>query len=394
MKILIAPDSFKGSLSALEFCAIVSKQIQSLQPDTDICVMPLADGGEGTIDAVVTRSPAKVFTVRVHNPLGKLVHARYAILEEQQTAVIEMAQASGLPLLAANELDPMTASSYGTGELILHALDQGCRQFIIGLGGSATNDGGTGMLQALGVNFLDRQQQNLQSCGQALKDIETIDLSGFDPRIQQSEIIIASDVTNPLCGENGATYIYGPQKGAEGKMLAQLDAGMRHFANKTSCLFNSDNALVTTPGTGAAGGMGFALMAYCQATMKSGFELLAEMAGLDEILASGDRKPDLIITGEGRFDSQSLQGKLVGRLSERADKYKIPLLVICGTIGDDLNRNEISRNISVYSLCHSPSKSSSKSSSSLDYAIKNSAVLLKQLISNLVKVLFIDHNKD
>ncbi|MDX2503005.1 MAG: glycerate kinase [Gammaproteobacteria bacterium] len=381
MNILIAPDSFKGSLSAAEFCHIVADQIHCSRADVNIHLMPLADGGEGSIEAILANTPGKTISTSVHNPLGQTVDAVYAILDNQ-TAVIEMAQASGLPMLAPHERNPMLASSYGTGELIIAGLDQGCRRFIIGLGGSATNDAGMGMLQALGVKFLNAGQQAIKACGQALKDIESIDLSGIDPRIQGSEFIIAGDVTNPLCGEQGATYTYGPQKGADSQMLAELEAGIKHFAEKTGTLPAVDRSLANAAGAGAAGGMGYALMAYCQANMKSGFELIAEMADLDGVFADVETRPDLIITGEGRFDSQSIQGKLVGRLSEYADKYNIPMLVICGSIGEDLDMNAISQNISTFSICHGPS--------SLEYTMNNTAVLLDKLISNLLKVLFID----
>ena len=381
MNILIAPDSFKGSLSAAEFCQIAAKQIHRVRPDAKLHLIPLADGGEGSIEAILANTPGKTISITVHNPLGQSVTARYAILDDQ-TAVIEMAQASGLPLLAANARNPMLASSYGTGELITAALDQGCRRFIIALGGSATNDAGMGMLQALGVQFLDAGQQTIKACGQALKEIDSIDLSGLDPRIKHSEIIIAGDVTNPLCGQQGATYTYGPQKGADHHMLAALEAGIKHFAAKTASLPDMDSTLENASGAGAAGGMGFALMAYCKASMQSGFELMAEMADLDGLFASSDSRPDVIISGEGCFDRQSLQGKLVGRLSDYADKGNIPMLVICGSIGKDLDMNDISRNISSFSICQGPL--------SLDEAMKNTAVLLAELISNLLKVLFID----
>lgn len=385
MKILIAPDSLKGSLTAVEFCHIVAEQIQLVRADIELKLIPLADGGEGTIEAILANSTGQSITIDVQNPLGQRVSASYAILELQQTAVIEMSQASGLPLLENSERNPLKTSSYGTGELIRHALDQGCRRFIIGLGGSATNDAGTGMLQALGAKFFDAQQQLIQASGQSLNDIEQIDLSDFDPRIHESEIIIAGDVTNTLCGEHGATYVYGPQKGADKQMLIELESGMKHFADKTAALFHTnadtDFSVADSPGTGAAGGMGYALMAYCQASMQSGFELIADLARLDEIIAADKTRPDIIITGEGRFDSQSIQGKLVGRLGERADQYNIPLIIICGGIGDDLEMNKISPNMSAFSICQAPI--------SLQYAMNNSAELLAKLISNLIKVILI-----
>ncbi len=386
MKILIAPDSLKGSLSAVEFCHIAAEQIQQVRPEAKIKLLPLADGGEGTIEAILANASGQIYSVNVENPVGRSVAASYAILSSNNTAVIEMAQASGLPLLKPDEQNPMKTSSYGTGELIRHALDQGCRRFIIGLGGSATNDGGSGMLQALGVRFFDEQQQLLKACGGSLNKINSVDRSDFDPRIEESEFIIAGDVMNPLCGELGATYIYGPQKGADKQMLVELESGIKNFANKTAVFVRAETneELSGVCGAGAAGGMGYALMAYCQATMKSGFELIAELARLDELLASNETRPDIIITAEGRFDNQSLQGKLVGRLSERVFQYNIPLIVICGSIGDDLDMKKISPYISAFSLCQAPM--------TLEYAVNNTAVLLEKLISNLSKVILMKTN--
>lgn len=381
MNILIAPDSLKGSLSAVEFCQIVAEQIRMHHPDAQLQLMPLADGGEGSIEAILANSNGSLITMTVNNALGQPVQAQYAILDEQRTAVIEMAQASGLPLIAAEQRNPLRASSFGTGELIMDALDRGCRRFIIGLGGSATNDGGTGMLQALGARFLDDNRRVIHASGQALRHVESIDLSDFDSRLEQCEIIIAGDVTNPLLGANGATYVFGPQKGADEAMLLELDAGMKNFAEKTLKDRGLSDEWLEQPGAGAAGGMGFALMAYCQATMKSGFELIAEMADLDGVFTTAETRPDLIITGEGRFDNQSLHGKLIGRLSERSKKHGIPMLVICGSIGDDIDRATLSQDMSCFSLCQGPV--------SLEYAMQNSATLLEKLMANLVKILFL-----
>ncbi len=389
MNILIAPDSFKGSLSAAEFCRIAARQIQAVRPDADLRLMPLADGGEGSIDAILSNVKGKLVTLTVHDALGKTIDAQYAVLETiprhfsspsnsskpsaaplKPTAVIEMARACGLPHIAVDKRNPMQTSSYGTGELISDALNKGCRQLIIALGGSATNDGGSGMLQALGARFLDTEQQEIQACGETIININTIDLSNFDYRVKECDIIIAGDVTNPLLGEQGATMTFGAQKGADKVMLGKLEQGMSHFARLTSTLMK--NNYINSPGAGAAGGMGFALLAYCHARMKSGFEIIAEMADLNSIFKSAKNRPELIITGEGRFDSQSLHGKLIGRLSERADQYNIPMIVLCGQIDDDLKVHELSHNISVYSLCHEPV--------TLHEAMNNTAVLLEKLI--------------
>lgn len=380
MKILIAPDSFKGSLTANQFCQITAQQINEAQSDVTVHQIPLADGGEGTIDAILSNTPGRLISKTVKNPLGKEISAQYAILNDSQTAVIEMARASGLPLLSSKDINPLLASSYGTGELIKAALEKGCQKFIIGLGGSATNDGGAGMLQALGAQFFDAKSQAISICGQNLKDIAKIDLTHFDCRIKDIDIIIAGDVTNPLFGKHGATYTFGPQKGANSQMLIELEAGMKHFAQKTIECLSTDNPLLKklseTAGAGAAGGMGYALMAYGKATMQSGFELIADLANLDDIIDSVHTRPDLIITGEGRFDNQSLQGKLIGRLIQRSDKYQIPMLIICGSIGKEFDVDKLSKDISVFGLC--------SNSISQEYAMENSADLLKKMISNVL----------
>ena len=372
MNIVIAPDSFKGSLSAIDFCRIVAEQIHCLHPDAHLYLQPLADGGEGTIDAILANAKGTRINLQVHDPLGKIIDAQYAILDDRHTAIIEMAQASGLPLIKFNQYNPQVASSYGTGELLLDALNQGCRRFIIGLGGSATNDGGTGMLQALGVRFLDAHKHELTACGQTLSKIDAIDLSGFEQRLNDCEIIIAGDVTNPLLGINGATFTFGPQKGADQQALEQLEAGMRHFADKTESVFADHPTASRVSGSGAAGGMGFALMTYCKASMQSGFELLAEIAGLDCYFKTPENKVDLIITGEGCFDRQSLSGKLVGRLLERAEQYNIPLVILCGSIGEDIKNNEFSSDVRVFSLCDN--------GISTEQSMHNTAVLLAQQI--------------
>jgi glycerate kinase len=236
MKILIVPDSFKGSLTAINFCSLVSHQIEQLMSDVKIISMPLADGGEGTIDSILANTQGQRYQVAVHDSLHRSHMAQYAILTQQHTAIIEMAQASGLPLLTSNEQNPLITSSYGTGELLLKALNQGCRKLIIGLGGSATNDGEMGLLSALGLRFFDQKGKLLNGCGKNLHKIAKIDDTYFDPRLNQSEIIIAGDVTNPLLGHHGATHIFAPQKGANETMVLELETGMAHFAQQVNLL--------------------------------------------------------------------------------------------------------------------------------------------------------------
>ena len=381
MNILIVPDSMKGSLSASQFCEISAQVFQKQWPAAKIRSLPMADGGEGTIDALLSNLDGERISIQVQDALGKIIWAEYAILKETQTAIIEMAQASGLPLIEPEKRNPFTASSYGTGELILDALDRGCQTFIIGLGGSATNDGGTGMLQALGVKFFDASQNELDGCGSALNQIASIDCTSLDERFQKCDIIIAGDVTNPLLGENGATFVFGPQKGAGSADLIELDKGMAHYANKSIECCAIDSSLISMPGAGAAGGMGFALMAFFNARMQSGFELISDRLKLNELFEHPDTRPDIILTGEGQFDRQSLQGKLVGRLLERAGKYKIPLIIVCGSVGNDLSMEELPENVSVFSFCDGPV--------SLAIAMENAENLLNHLLNNLSKVIAI-----
>lgn len=376
MNILIAPDSFKGSLSALQFCQVAAQQIQPLCATANLLLQPLADGGEGSIDAILNNTAGTRINVQVSDPLGRIIDSQYAILKAQNTAVIEVAQASGLPLLETALRDPLKASSFGAGQLILHALDNGCRRFIICLGGSATNDGGMGMLQALGVCFLDSFQQELMANGETLSRIASIDLSGFDPRIAAGKFIIAGDVINPLLGETGATMTYGPQKGAIAQTLLQLETGMLNFAEKTlSVISNSDN-LVEYPGAGAAGGMGFALLAYCQASMQSGFEVIAQLSGFSGIFSDNEKKPDLIISGEGCFDRQSLSGKLLGRMMLYAEQAAIPLVILCGCLGDDITENELSPNVTVFSI----QNDLIEMNISINESMENTETLLAKLI--------------
>ncbi len=376
MNILVAPDSFKGSLSALQFCQITAQQIQQLCPDVNLQLQPMADGGEGTIDAILQNTAGRRVSVKVCDPLGRLIDSHYAILEQQHTAVIEMAQASGLPLIESRLREPLKASSYGTGELIRHALDQGCRRIIMGLGGSATNDGGIGMLQALGVSFLDTYKRELKSDGAALQHIARIDLSLFEPRIASCEFIIAADVINPLLGENGATMTYGRQKGATPQALKLLEAGMQNYAEKTLSTVTDMEDFTDYPGAGAAGGMGFALLTFCRAAMHSGFEVIARLSGLSDLLSAPEYRSDLLITGEGCLDRQSLSGKLPGRLIRYAEQADIPLVILCGSTGDDLDKDKLSHNVSVYSI----QNDLPEVNISIQQSMKNADTLLAKLI--------------
>lgn len=330
MRILIAPDSFKGSLTAREVADNIEKGILKVYPAAEIYKLPLADGGEGTVDALIyARNGKKVFK-EVTGPLAKPVKAFFGILEDEKTAVIEMAAASGLALLSAEEKNPLQATSFGTGELIKAALDEGVEKIIIGLGGSATVDGGVGLAQALGISFKDKRGQEVPFGGQALVDIETIDLGGLDKRLKDLEIVIASDVTNPLYGANGAAYVFGPQKGATEEMVSILDAGLRNLARVIEK--ETGKAVGHLAGAGAAGGVGAALMAFLQARMESGIDLILDLNNIDNIL----KKVDLVITGEGRIDRQTLMGKTPYGVARRARKFKVPVIGIAGSVESEV----------------------------------------------------------
>lgn len=386
MNILIAPDSFKGSLSAVEFCDIADRALQNLSrvhsKYINTCLMPLADGGEGTIEAVLTYIDGHKSSVNVNNAIGISTFAHYVFLDKelpnnpfaQHTAIIEMAQACSLPDIHPSRRNPMKTSTFGVGELIKHALDQGARKLIIGLGGSATNDGGMGMLSALGVQFYTRDGKSVKPAGQMLELIERIDISRMDPRLQECSITIASDVTNPLLGEQGATQVFAAQKGADTQMIKALEKGMASYANRTIQTLGLSEELLNTAGAGAAGGLGFALLAYLKAEIQSGFELMAQLAGLDKLLHKPESRPDMIISGEGCFDQQSLNGKLTGQIIAKADQYKIPVTIICGDYSPDIKRllNPGTRLMAL-----------KENSMSEEQAMQSGAVLLEKKISEL-----------
>ncbi len=300
-RIIIAPDSFKGTLSALEVCETVSAVLKKRYPDTEIISLPIADGGEGTVDAFLCSLGGEKQSCRVHSPLGSQTEAFYGLLPDG-TAIIEMAAASGITL--EKEKNALKSSSYGTGELILSAIEKGVRRFIVGIGGSATTDGGTGMLSALGARFLDGERNELYPCGESLIHIEETDLSGLDIRLRECEITVLCDVRNPLYGKTGAAYVFAPQKGADEREVRLLDEGLRKFADVSAKALGKDYAL--NEGAGAAGGLGFALNAYLGARLVRGTEFILDITDFRKKV----KNADLIITGEGKTDSQSLMGKV------------------------------------------------------------------------------------
>lgn len=332
MNILIAPDSFKESLTSIEVTDYLSEGFKKAKQDFEITKLPLADGGEGTVKSLVAATDGEIKKKEVTDPLGNKVEAIYGILGDKKTGVIEMATASGLPLVPRDKRNPARTTTYGTGELIKAALDQGCTKLIIGIGGSATNDCGVGMAQALGGKFLDEEGKQIGYGGRYLKDIEKIDLSQLDSRIAETEIEVACDVDNPLYGKNGAAYIYGPQKGASKKQVKQLDKGLRHIAE----IIKNDlgKEVNEIPGAGAAGGLGAGLSAFLDAELRPGIEIVMEASKIEEKMED----VDLVVTGEGKIDGQTCSGKTPVGVSRIAKKKDIPVIAVAGTIGEDAEK--------------------------------------------------------
>ena len=326
MKVVIAIDSLKGSLSSMEAGTAIKDGILAAKPDAEVIVKPLADGGEGTTDALIEGMNGERIDLTVTGPMHTPVDAYYGYLKDTNTAVMEMASAAGITLVPDSEKNPLLATSYGVGEMINDAIQRGCRNFIIGIGGSVTNDGGIGMLKALGVRFLDENGEDAGEGGQALAKVARIDVSGMNPLLKECHIQIACDVNNPLCGENGSTYVYGPQKGVTEDMKKTLDEAMAHFARVTSETLEND--YMNTPGAGAAGGLGYAFLAYTGAALTPGIELILDAVGLDEELSGAD----VVVTGEGRLDFQTAMGKAPVGVARLAKKYNAKVIAFAGSV--------------------------------------------------------------
>ena len=325
MKVVIAIDSLKGSLSSMEAGTAIKDGILAAKPDAEVIVKPLADGGEGTTDALIEGMNGERIDLTVTGPMHTPVDAYYGYLKDTNTAVMEMASAAGITLVPDSEKNPLLATSYGVGEMINDAIQRGCRNFIIGIGGSVTNDGGIGMLKALGVRFLDENGEDAGEGGQALAKVARIDVSGMNPLLKECHIQIACDVNNPLCGENGSTYVYGPQKGVTEDMKKTLDEAMAHFARVTSETLEND--YMNTPGAGAAGGLGYAFLAYTGAALTPGIELILDAVGLEEELSGAD----VVVTGEGRLDFQTAMGKAPVGVARLAKKYNAKVIAFAGS---------------------------------------------------------------
>ncbi len=328
MKIVIAPDSFKESLDAAAVAAAIAAGWRAVWPQAELLCLPMADGGEGTLDAVLAARAGERRSCQVCGPLGEPVQAEWGWLADSRTAVIEMAAASGLHLLPQDRRDALRASTRGTGELILAALDAGAERIILGLGGSATNDAGSGLLRALGGELLDAAGQVLAEGGAALVGLAELRLQRLDPRLAGVELLVACDVDNPLCGDHGASQIFGPQKGASAAQVQQLDMALSHFADCCARQLGRDER--DFPGCGAAGGLGFAARTFLAASFRPGIELVAELNGLEQAIIGAD----LVITGEGRLDAQTLHGKTPLGVARIARRHGVPVIALAGSLGD------------------------------------------------------------
>ncbi|MBN1349423.1 glycerate kinase [candidate division KSB1 bacterium] len=377
MKIVIAPDSFKGSLSALEVSNAIERGIKKVLPETETIKLPMADGGEGTVEALVTSTKGRIEHQSARGPLGEAVEAHYGILGDGQTAVIEMASASGLPLVPPAKRNPLLTTTFGTGELILAALGKGCREFIIGIGGSATTDCGTGMAQALGVEFFDQAGKKIESLinGELMGSVQEIDLSGLPPEILASRFTVACDVDNPLLGPKGAAHVYAPQKGATPEMVTQLETNMTRFAD---VLESSIGKFVRNiPGAGAAGGLGAGLIAFVNGTLKLGIEIVLEASQFARRISGAS----LIISGEGKIDFQTAFGKTMSGVAREAKKQNIPVIGIGGMVDANLeNLHQLGIN-SFFSICNEPM--------TLEDALANAAPLVETISERIIRAVML-----
>ena len=328
MKVVVAIDSFKGSLSTFEAGDAVKAGVLRVYPDAEVKVCPLADGGEGTVAALIGALGGRMQTVRVQNPLGQVIESAYGIVPDRAMAVMEMSAAAGITLIDAAARNPLLTTTYGVGEMIADAMARGCRKFIVGIGGSATNDGGVGMLSALGFAFLDANGEPIVHGAKGLSTLSRIEIGGALPVLKECEFYVACDVTNPLCGKEGCSAVYGPQKGATTDMIEDMDAWLGRYAHLTREVIPEADA--NASGAGAAGGMGFAFLAYLGGKLRSGIELVIDMTELEQMISDAD----VVVTGEGRLDAQSCMGKAPVGVATAAKRYAKPVIAFSGCVAD------------------------------------------------------------
>ena len=370
-KIVIAPQGFKESLTGIEIARAMEQGARSVWPDAEMVLVPVADGGDGTLQSLVDSSDGEVRTARAIDPLGREISVEWGALGDGTTAVIEMARSSGLALLGTDERDPLKSTTFGVGQVMRTALDSGFTRFIIGIGGSATNDGGAGMAQALGAKLLDLEGNELSRGGAALAKLDRIDVSEFDVRLVAASIEVACDVNNPLCGPTGASAIFGPQKGASAADIATLDAALNRFGEIVKRDLGSDVSKI--PGAGAAGGLGAGLMAFTNARLRLGADIVLEAVGLDEKLDEAD----LVIVGEGQFDRSTVFNKSPVAVAERARQRGIPVIGIAGSLGEGYREVHEHGIDAVFSLVNRPM--------TLDEAMANTARLVSELTEEVCR---------
>ena len=379
MHIVIAPDSFKECLSATKVAAAISEGIKRVVPEAEITCIPIADGGEGTVEALVAATSGKIVSAPSVDALNRPIQSFYGILGDGKTAVIEMAAASGIELLTQEERNPMIASTFGTGLLLKSVMEAGFTEIIIGIGGSATNDGGAGMAQALGFRLLDKNNDPIGFGGGCLSQLHRIDSSNGHPNLQKVKITIASDVQNPLLGSSGATYIYGPQKGATPQLVETLEKNMNHFSEILLREFGIDYSSI--PGAGAAGGLGAGLMAFCKAEIILGFELISSVTNLEEHV----RNASLVITGEGKIDQQTAFGKTVSGVARLGQKYHVPVFALAGRVDEDLAELYKQGLTSAFSITNRP-MNLEESKANAAQLIASTSEQVMRLISGVEKV--------
>ena len=327
MKIVISPQAFKGSITAMNAAKAIESGVKSVMPDCETVLIPIADGGDGTLETLIDVMGGDIITEKVTGPLGSKVKANWGALSDQKTAIVEMASTSGLTLIKPKDLDPYKATTYGLGEIISKALDKGYREFIVGIGGSATNDAGAGLAQALGIKLLNSSGKEIELGGFNLKHLDTIDMSGLDPRILESKFNVACDVDNPMCGPEGASAVYGPQKGASQEMITVLDSALQHFSHVVHRDLNKE--VKHMPGAGAAGGLGGGMVAFLNASLKKGIDIVLETLEFDEKIEGAD----LLITGEGQMDFQTVFSKAPIGAAKVGKSKNIPVVSLSGSLG-------------------------------------------------------------
>ncbi|QPJ84931.1 glycerate kinase [Sarcina sp. JB2] len=371
--IVLAPDSFKESMTAKEVCVAMERGIKKVNSNIQCIHVPMADGGEGTMQSLVDATGGEVYSLEVVGPLGNKVKAEYGILGNGEIGVLEMASASGIHLVSLGERNPLITTTYGTGELIKACLDRGVKKLLIGIGGSATNDGGVGVIQALGGRLLDKEGNELGFGGGELEKLDRIDLTNFDRRLKDVVIEVACDVSNPLCGENGASYIFGPQKGASVEMIKILDNNLKHYAKVIKEQFGKD--VLEIAGAGAAGGLGAGLMVFLNGNLKKGIEIVIEYSGLEKKV----KNCDMVWTGEGSIDFQTQYGKTPLGVATVAKKYNKPVVALAGRVGDDIDILYEKGIDSIFGIM--------RGVTSIDEALKNGKENIERTSENIVRLM-------